>query len=105
MTQPELPLYPLKPSLKSLSRRNDHRTSKEADQGLRNNLTEIQRKVFHMFSWNGKLTDEELEQYFPLLAPGTARKRRTELTALGLIVECGIKPNSRGNNVKVWRLK
>lgn len=117
MTQPDLfddsipdaaPAASLANPLKRMARRTDGVASKEAAERVSKQLSKLQKTVIIALSDYGKpMTDEDLEVYCSRLgnfAQGTIRKRRTELTRMGKIVEAGTTKNSRGSTVTLWRL-
>lgn len=75
-------------------------------------LTDMQSIILNQF-WNvGTFTDSELNNYYsrlwepmgwPQVRHDTPRKRRSELTALGLLADSGLKrPNGFGSDERVW---
>lgn len=51
------------------------------------------------------LTDEELAARFPTRCAGTTKKRRTELTRKGLLIDSGARrPTVTGRDAIVWRV-
>lgn len=93
-----------------LTRDDDHDTSEEAGERISGQLREIQAQVYRMFLIHKGLTDWELtekcNQAYGKRQESTYRKRRTELTALGLLMETAERRiNPAGNRQKVWSLK
>lgn len=91
-------------------RRSDLETSVAAAEVIRGKLSDIQRRVLTAFAAAGPLglTDRELEQLEPfrMLAPSTARKRRSELYQGGYIrlrMDANGHPEKR-NGLAVWVL-
>lgn len=77
-------------------------------------LTDMQSIVFSIFWRAGSFTDTELGNYYaglwelrgwPRVRHDSPRKRRSELAALGLLVDSGMKrPNGFGSDERVWML-
>lgn len=93
-----------------LTRDDDHDTSEEAGDKIAGQLKDLQSKVCRMFLIHKGLTDWELtekcNQAHGKRQESTYRKRRTELTALGLLMETAERRiNPAGNRQKVWSLK
>lgn len=84
-------------------RRGIHSTSLAAWEHQQPTLTEKQAVVLELFQQLGPMTDRHLEETFRLRdwGPSTARKRRGELVARGLLEATGEKRDG----LKVWRIR
>ena len=77
-------------------------------------LTDLQEIVFRQFWLVGDFTDTELCAFYahswerlgwPKVRHESPRKRRSELTNLGLLTDSGVKrPNGFGRDERVWTL-
>lgn len=83
-----------------LARHDDIDTSQNAPKNL--NLNWLQRDVLEAFKKLGSMTDKTLNELFSdeNYSESTVRKRRSELTALGLIKDTG----RREGRHAVWTL-
>jgi hypothetical protein len=86
----------------SLARRTDIDTSHAAAASVVDSLNRLQADVLDVFRMNGSMTDKTLNACFDGFdyAESTVRKRRSELTALGLIKDTG----ERDGRHAVWAL-
>lgn len=77
----------------SLARNTDPTTSRDAAASVEGQLNTIQRDVLDAFKKHGSMTDAQLNKLFDdnghNYAESTVRKRRSELTQLGLIKGTG----------------
>lgn len=79
-------------------------TSKEAALSVAPHLGALQSRVLAWFQQHGCGTDEELIDSLKL-SPSTARPRRIELCAKGLIQDSGMKQGTRsGRKAVIWEL-
>lgn len=94
LTHPQLDLYPVAESFP---------------------LTGAQAMVYGLFRIRGSFTDSELNSYYsanwefqgwPQMHPDSPRRRRSDLTNLGLIVADGDekRPNQYNGMEQVWKL-
>lgn len=77
-------------------------------------LTDMQEIIFRQFWLVGNFTDSELNAYYssvwqrfgwPQVRHDTPRKRRSELSNLGLLADSGVKrPNGFGRDERVWTI-
>lgn len=81
-----------------LARHDDIDTSQKAAACL--NLNELQSDVLDAFRKLGEMTDKTLNGLYDGYSESTVRKRRSELTALGLIKDTG----RREGRHAVWEL-
>ncbi len=87
------------------SRRRDPVTSHDAALAVKQHAGALRERILQEFSLHDRLTDEELIERIPDVYWPTLKKRRSELTGLGLLVDSGVKrKNSRGHKMIVWRL-
>ena len=89
---------------------DDHETSEDAAEKISGQLQGIQAQVYKMFLIHKGLTDWELtekcNQAHGKRQESTYRKRRSELTAMGLLMETAERRiNLAGNRQKVWSLR
>lgn len=90
------------------TRAQDHETSERAAAAMASVTGKIALEVLEFFKHRGLAggTDDELKVAFPDAAESSYRKRRTELFHKGLLVDTGqTRPNRRGRDEIVWRLK
>lgn len=90
------------------TRAQDQRTSEWAAALMASVTGKIAVEVLDFFKRAGAAgaTDDELKVAFPDAAESSYRKRRTELFHKGLLVDTGAtRPNRRGREEIVWRLK
>lgn len=87
------------------ARRTDPDTSRDAARAVTQHAGALQTLVLEEFSLHDYMTDEELIERVPDVWWPTLKKRRSELTALGLLVDSGQRRKSaRGRQMIVWRL-
>lgn len=94
------------------ARRTDPSTSHEAADRTSGSLSYMQSLVLGIFKILGSATDDELGTYYtlmqssqgwPVTHPDTPRKRRSDLTKRGLLVDSGeTRVNSFGSPETVW---
>lgn len=91
---------------KTMMRKNDPRTSKEAAAKIVPHLSDLHNQVIDCFLLYGSMTDEELENlpHFKDYGPSTVRKRRGELFRAKLLKEVGVKKNKRGQSMIIWNV-
>lgn len=90
-----------------MARNRDHSTSLAAALALEPQLNALQQQILDAFRHEGAMHDERLEQLpeFSGYKYSTARKRRTELVAKGLLSSCGKALNSTGSaRMTLWDL-
>lgn len=100
------------PNDSARARRSDPITSHLAADRTSGNLPQMQSLVLGIFKILGNATDEELGTYYaiewhsqgwPQAHPDSPRKRRSELSARGLIQDSGERrANSFGSMETVW---
>lgn len=101
MTGQQLSLVPPPPAY----RRTDPATSRQAAKYVEPAAQTQQARVLdaHRRMWRNGMTDAELAAYLAM-HPGSAAKRRGELTAAGMIVDSGLRrPTPSGCAATVWR--
>ena len=88
-----------------LSRKRDPATSHAAAKRIAPRLSKLQEQVLYAVMNHPNSTAEQLEQLpqFLTYAPSTVRKRLTDLHRKGLIQSVGVRENSRGCPMQVWR--
>jgi hypothetical protein len=87
------------------ARAKDPDTSHDAARAITQHAGALRERVLEEFSLTDYLTDEELIERVPDVYWPTLKKRRSELTGLGLLVDSGLRrKNSRGRQMIVWRL-
>lgn len=91
------------------TRADDHHTSKEAAEKMRITAENIRGRVLvAMFKCGQPMTDEEIDADLRTSedqAESSFRRRRTDLTDMGLVEWSGKdRRNSRGNKSKLWTL-
>lgn len=85
-----------------LARHTDIDTSHSAGRSIEQTLKPLQKEVLRVFRELGDMTDPTLNDLFSDegYAESTVRKRRSELTALGLIKDTG----RRDGRHAIWQL-
>src|SRR5690554_637736 len=92
------------------TRRTDPLTSHMAGDKTAATLTQVQSVVLAIFKARGNLTDSELNTHYELLwatndwpeqHPDSPRRRRSQLTARGLIVDSGEKRRNLYNSPEI----
>lgn len=88
------------------ARATDPDTSQAAGKAQVAKRSELQKQVIAAFIAHGKMSDDQLTSALGFLrkAPGTVRKRRSELSKLGVVVAVGTTINEYGSQVIVWDL-
>lgn len=94
------------PEIRGMVRRGDPLTSQEAAQGILRKASELHAAITTEIARRGPMTDAELEdlERFAHYGYSTVRKRRTELTQAGRLIEVGTRLNRRGARMIVWDL-
>lgn len=90
-----------------MTRRDDHDTSEAAAEAIAPITGKIKLRVweFALRRGNYGLTDGELKLAFPNAPESSYRKRRTELTKEGRLVDSGQRRrNIHGREEIVWRI-
>lgn len=89
-----------------LVRNSDPATSAEAAAAVYERLTDLQRKVFDFVRERGIVIDSDVVAwgYTQGYAESTLRKRRTELSQMGMLELCGSRKNSRGRRELSWQV-
>lgn len=89
----------------SRARRRDPSTSHDAARAVTQHAGALRNLILEEFCLRDYMTDEDLIERVPDVYWPTLKKRRSELTGLGLLVDSGLKRrNSRGRQMIVWRL-
>lgn len=88
--------------MEDVARHNDPATSHDAGAIASNLAVRLQREVYDAFKQYGEMTDHDLNILFESrnYAESTVRKRRSELSRQGLIVNTG----RRDGRHAIWRL-
>lgn len=96
----------LSQDIAGLVRKADPATSAEAAAAVYERLTELQRKVFDFIRERGTVIDSDVVTwgYTQGYAESTLRKRRTELSKMGMLELCGSRKNLRGRRELSWQV-
>lgn len=87
------------------ARNHDPITSHEAALAVRQHAGALQDRILAEFTARDRMTDDELIECIPDVYWPTLKKRRSELTALGLLVDSGVRRrNTRNRQMIVWKL-
>lgn len=86
------------------TRRTDPDTSRDAARAVTQHAGALRNRILEEFSLQDCLTDDELIERIPDVYWPTLKKRRSELTALGLLVPHGKRKNGRGRDMTIWKL-
>ena len=90
----------------NLVRNIDPITSVEAAQVVEPKLSNLQRQVFEWIRDHGPVIDSQLVTlaYSMGYSESTLRKRRTELSQMGMLELCGERKNERGRSELSWQV-
>lgn len=90
----------------NLVRNIDPITSVEAAQVVEPKLSNLQRQVFEWIRDHGPVIDSQLVAlaYSMGYSESTLRKRRTELSQMGMLELCGERKNERGRSELSWQV-
>lgn len=86
------------------ARTTDPDTSRDAARAVTQHAGALRERILQEFSLSDRMTDEELIERIPDIYWPTLKKRRSELTGLGLLIPDGKRDNSRGRAMTIWKL-
>lgn len=86
------------------TRHTDGSTSRDAARAVQQHSGVLETLILTEFCLHDYITDDELCERMPERHAPTIKTCRSRLSKRGLLVAAGVRKNSRGRDMTIWRL-